>query len=334
MTSVLSFRSERFSALRFLTEGFHQGFRRKFIVFKKKIMRRKLVWCVKESLEISCWTSASWLRQLIFCTYKHAHLSNYFWSMWVLMRDYSVFCCMRQIGHAWRQQRIGKKSSHIKMPELGIKLVTETGTESFCFWGFHKVRGPEAFFFPVYVLKSQHWAIPLWQTCWNITGPLWLTLSVLVSLVLPTRRQAFPQMGKQITKCTRKNTLFSSNVEHVYRPPGRHKQRGTTSNLLSRPLFGCQPVYSLSRLTTPQRWIRLQLCDACGWFLFSSAALQPLKGLADEESVCGHLMLPRMPFKCFSAFNSKTLQARTQTFAQYRSGRNIFQILLLVFWTG
>lgn len=145
MTSVLSFRSERFSALRFLTEGFHQGFRRKFIVFKKKIMRRKLVWCVKESLEISCWTSASWLRQLIFCTYKHAHLSDYFWSMWVLMRDYSVFCYMRQIGHAWRQQRIGKKSSHIKMLELGIKLVTETGTESFCFWGFHKVRGPEAF---------------------------------------------------------------------------------------------------------------------------------------------------------------------------------------------
>lgn len=116
-------------------------------------------------------------------------------------------------------------------------------------------------------------------------------------------------MGKQITKCTRKNTLFSSNVEHVYRPPGRHKQRGTTSNLLSRPLFGCQPVYSLSRLTTPQRWIRLQLCDACGWFLFSSAALQPLKGLADEESVCGHLMPPRMPCKCFSAFNSASTRA-------------------------
>lgn len=100
------------------------------------------------------------------------------------------------------------------------------------------------------------------MTQWNITGPLWLTLSVLVSLVLPTRRQAFPQMDKQITKCSRKTTLFSSNVEHVYRPPGRHKQRGTTSNLLGRPLFGCQPVCSLSRLTTPQWWIRLQLCDA------------------------------------------------------------------------
>lgn len=314
-------------------------------------MRWKLVWCVKESLEISCWTSASWLGQLIFCTYKHAHLSDYFWSMWVLMRDYSVsllhasdWTCMKTTED-WTKNLV--TSRIIRYLPLSDKsydnrnrcLSSESSwsqkqaprvfvSEDFTKWGGQKRL------FPVYVLKSKHWAIPLWQTCWNITGPLWLTLSVLVSLVLPTRRQAFPQMGKQITKCTRKNTLFSSNVEHVYRPPGRHKQRGTTSNLLSRPLFGCQPVYSLSRLTTPQRWIRLQLCDACGWFLFSSAALQPLKGLADEESVCGHLMPPRMPFKCFSAFNSKTLQARAQTFAQYRSGRNIFQILLLVFWTG
>lgn len=136
-----------------------------------------------------------------------------------------------------------------------------------------------------------------------------------MSLVLPTRRQAFPQMGKQITKCSRKTTLFSSNVEHVYRPPGRHKQRGTTSNLLGRPLFGCQPVYSPSRLTTPQWWIRPQLCDAS--MVAGSSPPLRLCSLADEEYVCGHLMLPRTPFKCFSAFNSKILQERVPTFAQY-----------------
>lgn len=103
-----------------------------------------------------------------------------------------------------------------------------------------------------------------------------VTLSVLVSLAPPTRRQAFPQMGKQITKCSRKTTLFSSNVEHVYRPPGRHKQRSTTSNLLGRPLLGRQPVFSPSRQRTPQRWIRLQL-SASSVVAGSSPPLLPLK---------------------------------------------------------
>lgn len=141
--------------------------------------------------------------------------------------------------------------------EWGDKFVTKTSTiisEDFTKW-----RARRVFFFPIYVLKGKHRAI-LYDR--NITSPLWLTRSVLMSLVLPTRRQAFPQMGKQITKCSRKTTLFSSNVEHVYRPPGRHKQRGTTSNLLGWPLFSCQPVYSPSRLTTPQWRIRLQLCGA------------------------------------------------------------------------
>lgn len=89
----------------------------------------------------------------------------------------------------------------------------------------------------------------------------------------------FPKWANKWQKCSRKTTLFSSNVEHVYIPPGRYKQRGTTPSplaiQLSARLFSVQTGDASAVDQSPALW---RFCG--GWFLRFSVARQPLKGLA------------------------------------------------------
>lgn len=175
-------------------------------------------------------------------------------------------------------------------------MTPKTSARRSSWWGFDGVRGPEVWYLSAFIADAG-----------KRYGPSVADAQFWWVSFCSCAARLFPKWANKLQKCSRKTTLFSSNVEHVYRPPGRHKQRGTTPRPLGGPLFSCQPVYSPSRLVTRQRWISLQLCD--GSVVAGSSASLWLRSLwkasPDEERVCGHLALQQ---KYFTSFSGKISQ--------------------------